>query len=1065
MKNGMIKIGMFEAYLERMLIRGLKVAYISYFTRTLQEAKAIGSTMCTSESSTIWLNKNGPEERYNVFGTYKAYYVPIMRGKERFYHGVILNAAIGNDLFVSKEETAGEELYEILMKKYPLPLLKWWGKPILSYALQEGLINAYSNRLHTECIETEYSLQGTDDLREMQIYDLTTFDYEALKSAIQVLFQQKQIWISKKEQKAINFNSMDEYFRQYGTTLVENLEKLLDPESELKGEVDAFTLNSIRLYPQQAAMVNGVTTHLLNGAPFSIICEGMGTGKTAQAAAICESYFVQKETRRSHKALKDIYMDESLVKYRNLVMCPGHLLEKWKGEIERQIPYAKATIVTDFSQLLELRKSGSQRVGKEFYILSKDFAKLSYSLKPVPKKEIAKMAYMKKCTNPDCGLDNMPVRKCVSCGGKDFEKSTTKIETIYGMKCPYCGEVLAAYTASGGICGLTANDFAYKTGRNSNCIWCGESLWMPHVKNIGAKKISPWYRATCYRNKAQKGKTTVWVHKEYARKYYAENETEPISVSERDGVRKYSPASFIKKYMKGYFDIAVFDECHVCKDGDSAQGNAMHCLIKATKKQLALTGTIAGGKAEDLYYLIYRLAPWKMTSKGYRWTDVANFSKQYGKVEQRYEYAGSSSDENLAEKVSARGRSLSSPKTKPGISPTIFTDFLLDCAVFLDLSDMSSYLPDLKEMVVTVPMARDVARDHSILVSRLTSYAKRRESGGFALLSQALQYGLFYPDMPYGNEEIRNPVDGDILIRAAQHDEYRSGEKLLPKEEKLIELIKSELSEGRKSVVFAECSGKNEWNVTHRLRDILEAAGIFAVVVEAESPGALKRENWIREQAKDGVEVFITNPKLIETGVDLCWTEGGKKYNYPTLIFYQLGYSLFTVWQASRRHYRMNQTMECRTYYMAYEGTAQAKVIELIAEKQVATAAIQGKFSVEGISAMAEGVDARVALASSLADQDVKSGSALQKMFDVLHSSDKQAESYVTMQVYEELLGKEEVERRKKAKEDEMFENLFGQWDEDFMDLQEPGNEEPAVVVAQKQPKAGMANIFSLFDF
>lgn len=37
MKNGMIRIGMFEAYLERMLIRGLKVAYISYFTRTLQE--------------------------------------------------------------------------------------------------------------------------------------------------------------------------------------------------------------------------------------------------------------------------------------------------------------------------------------------------------------------------------------------------------------------------------------------------------------------------------------------------------------------------------------------------------------------------------------------------------------------------------------------------------------------------------------------------------------------------------------------------------------------------------------------------------------------------------------------------------------------------------------------------------------------------------------------------------------------------------------------------------------------------------------------------------------------
>ena len=97
--------------------------------------------------------------------------------------------------------------------------------------------------------------------------------------------------------------------------------------------------------------------------------------------------------------------------------------------------------------------------------------------------------------------------------------------------------------------------------------------------------------------------------------------------------------------------------------------------------------------------------------------------------------------------------------------------------------------------------------------------------------------------MPYGNEEIRNPVDGDILIRAAQHHEYRSGEKLLPKEEKLIELIKSELSEGRKSVVFAECSGKNEWNVTHRLRDILEAAGDLCRCCGSGEPGSIKEGN------------------------------------------------------------------------------------------------------------------------------------------------------------------------------------------------------------------------------
>ena len=150
---------------------------------------------------------------------------------------------------------------------------------------------------------------------------------------------------------------------------------------------------------------------------------------------------------------------------------------------------------------------------------------------------------------------------------------------------------------------------------------------------------------------------------------------------------------------------------------------------------------------------------------------MANFSKQYGKVEQRYEYDNSGMDEERAEKISARGRALSTPKTKPGISPTIFTDFLLDSAVFLDLSDMSSYLPELKEMVVTVPLGGDLARDHLSLISRLTTYARKKETGGFALLSQALQYGLFYPDMPYGNEIIRNPEDGEVLIRVPQHEE------------------------------------------------------------------------------------------------------------------------------------------------------------------------------------------------------------------------------------------------------------------------------------------------------
>ena len=61
--------------------------------------------------------------------------------------------------------------------------------------------------------------------------------------------------------------------------------------------------------------------------------------------------------------------------------------------------------------------------------------------------------------------------------------------------------------------------------------------------------------------------------------------------------------------------MAVFDEVQDYKAGGSAQGYAMHDLIKASKKQMCLTGTIAAGYASDLFYALYRLDPARMKGK------------------------------------------------------------------------------------------------------------------------------------------------------------------------------------------------------------------------------------------------------------------------------------------------------------------------------------------------------------------------------------------------------------------------------------------------------------------
>jgi len=145
------------------------------------------------------------------------------------------------------------------------------------------------------------------------------------------------------------------------------------------------------------------------------------------------------------------------------------------------------------------------------------------------------------------------------------------------------------------------------------------------------------------------------------------------------------------------------------------------------------------------------------------------------------------------------------------------------------------------------------------------------------------------------------------------------------------------------------------------------------------------------------------------TLLDFCFYYENVWYNYPTLIFYQINYELSVIWQASRRAYRLIQKVECRNYYLAYEDTLQAAALEIMAEKQVATSALQGKFSVEGLSALAKGVDPRVKLAQMLAAGDNSSRESLENMFDVLNTQQDNDDDvygdYEAPMTYYELIG------------------------------------------------------------
>jgi hypothetical protein len=185
---------------------------------------------------------------------------------------------------------------------------------------------------------------------------------------------------------------------------------------------------------------------------------------------------------------------------------------------------------------------------------------------------------------------------------------------------------------------------------------------------------------------------------------------------------------------------------------------------------------------------------------------------------------------------------------------------------------------------------------------------------------------LLYPDHPYGLGSLYGTEFDPELQRKIKfliaHTRDLPQDRLHAKERRLVEEIKRELTEGRRCQVFAVYTQKHD--VTARLRQILANEGIRTAVLKA-NVDTSKREAWYAKQVKDGAQVVIAHPKLVETGLDLL--------DFPTILFYESGYSLHTLRQASRRSWRIGQAQPVRVKFLCYEGTMQGSCLRLMGKK------------------------------------------------------------------------------------------------------------------------------------
>jgi hypothetical protein len=298
---------------------------------------------------------------------------------------------------------------------------------------------------------------------------------------------------------------------------------------------------------------------------------------------------------------------------------------------------------------------------------------------------------------------------------------------------------------------------------------------------------------------------------------------------------------------------------------------------------------------------------------------------------------------------------------KPGASPLLFGKFLMNTTAFLSLEDIADNLPRYDESVLSVEMDEELAKAYEELEEDIRS-AIRSHRGNKSLMSILLNTLLLYPDHPYGFEDIWarafDPETKEYVKFLVTTPQNLKEDGLYAKERVLVADIREELRQGRRCQVYATYTGEKD--VTLRLESVLRQAG-FRVAVLRSSVATDKREDWYERQLKGGVEVVICHPKLVETGLDLL--------AFPTLYFYETGYSLHTLRQASRRSWRIGQRHAVRVKFVTYTGTMQETCLRLMGKKMLVALMMEGKFSGEGLQSLDTDEDLMSAMARELVEK------------------------------------------------------------------------------------------------
>ncbi len=583
---------------------------------------------------------------------------------------------------------------------------------------------------------------------------------------------------------------------------------------------------------------------------------------------------------------------------RVLVLCPPHLVGKWKREIEETLPVVRTAIADSITDLEALRQQEGS--GPQYVVMSHSRAKLGHRFRP---------AYWMRRLKDE---DGQPVRDA---------------ETGEFVTTPACPDCTAQIVDLGGV------PVSHKQldRKRHNCPRCGTPLWTAEARPV--QTVTTDYNAGLVARRTP-----------------------------GQGPRKYPLADYVKKHMRGYFDLLLVDEVHEHKGRGSAQGVSAGILADACGKSLALSGTLMGGYASTLFHLLYRFSP-EIRSEFGR-SEESKWVQRYGFLEQSVRHDRDPDDPTEDGSVSRRRGYRNQVRERAGLAPGALFH-IIGHSLFLKLSDVASGLPPYEEQIQVAKLDEepsDCGFSQASAYQRLALDLKRAllvalERGSQRLLSTYLQALLAYPEGCTRGETVFDPDSGEVIVQLPPLDE----ERVYPKEQQLIDLVAQERLAGRRVLVYATHTGTRD--ITERLESLLTRHGFRTAVMKADRVEPKQREAWVAKRVEQGLDVLICHPRLVQTGLDLI--------QFPTLVWYETDYSVYTMRQASRRSWRIGQTRPVKVVFMAYRSTLQADALKLVAQKLQSSLAVEGELPEDGLAGYADtGDDLMMALARKLVSGD-----------------------------------------------------------------------------------------------